>query len=56
MSRKYRLNHKERPTSKMLRRGDSVILLEKTDEKTWTKREYHVANNMMIGPEDTETE
>ena len=32
-----RLGHTKRSTSKMLKRGDLVILVAKTEEETWTK-------------------
>ena len=48
--------HKDRFISKMFLRGDTVVLINKMGVETWTKRDYPVADNMMIGSKDTETE
>ena len=37
--RRAKQTHGERPTSKTLRRGDSIIIFANTDRETWTKWE-----------------
>ena len=47
-----RLIHKERPTYKMLKRVDLVILVTKTDKRTWTKcKDWLDQCTSIIGPE-----